>query len=44
VKMEPVTKDEVIAMIRRHEVAAALVSAIAFPIVALCGLLVGWML
>jgi len=42
--MEPVTRDEVIAMIRKHEVAAALVSAIAFPVVLLSGLVVGWML
>lgn len=42
--MEPVTRDEVIAMIRKHEIAAALVSAISFPIVLLSGLLLGWML
>ena len=39
--MDPITRDEVIELIRRHEIAAGLVSAVGFPIVLLCGILVG---
>lgn len=39
--MDPITRDEVIELIRRHEVAAGLVSAVGFPIVLLCGILIG---
>lgn len=42
--MEPVTRDEVREMIRKHETSAALVSAIAFPIVLLSGMIIGSML
>lgn len=42
--MEPITRDEVIALISKHEKAATLVSAIAFPIVLLSGMLIGFML
>lgn len=39
---EPITRDEVLGLIRKHETAAALVSAIAFPIVLLSGIVIGW--
>lgn len=42
--MEPITRDEVAAMIRKHETAATMVSAIAFPILLLAGMLIGAML